>query len=54
MLFIDERPEEVTGHAALGEGRSDQLDLRRAAARHVQVAEMVIEKAQALVEQARR
>jgi transcription termination factor Rho len=35
VLLIDERPEEVTGHAALGQGRGHLLDLRRAAARHV-------------------
>ena len=30
VLLIDERPEEVTDMAALGERRGDQLDLRRA------------------------
>ena len=37
-------------HAALGQGRGHLLDLRRARIRHVQVAEMVIEKAKRLVE----
>ena len=40
-------------HAALGAGRGHRLDLRRAPARHVQVADMVIEKAKRLVEHKR-
>ena len=49
VLLVDERPEEVTEMAHRAR-RSDQLDLRRTAARHVQVAEMVIERAKRLVE----
>ena len=40
-------------HGPLGEGRGDRLDLRRAGRRHVQVAEMVMEKAKRLVEHKR-
>jgi transcription termination factor Rho len=50
VLLIDERPGGSDRDAAHGARRSDQLHLRRAAARHVQVAEMVIERAKRLVE----
>ncbi len=50
VLLVDERPEELDRNAAHGEGRNHCLDLRRAAARHVHVAEMVIERAKRLVE----
>ena len=50
VLLIDERPEEVTDMQRSVERRSVSLDLRRAASRHVQVSEMVIEKAKRLVE----
>jgi transcription termination factor Rho len=53
VLLIDERPEEVTDMQRSVEGRGDLLDLRRARPRHVQVAEMVIEKAKRLVEHKR-
>ena len=53
VLLIDERPEEVTDMERIGQGRSRRLDLRRARQRHVQVAEMVIEKAKRLVEHKR-
>jgi transcription termination factor Rho len=49
VLLIDERPEEVTDMQRSVNG-SHQLDLRQPASRHVQVAEMVIEKAKRLVE----
>ena len=50
MLLIDERPEEVTDmqRSVRGEVVSSTFD--EPAARHVQVAEMVIEKAKRLVE----
>ena len=50
VLLIDERPEEVTDmqRSVRGEGVSSTFD--EPAARHVQVAEMVIEKAKRLVE----
>jgi transcription termination factor Rho len=53
VLLIDERPEEVTDMAALGQGRGDSSTFDEPAARHVQVAEMVIEKAKRLVEHKR-
>ncbi len=54
VLLIDERPEEVTDMQRSVQGRGDLLDLRRAGqSRHVQVAEMVIEKAKRLVEHKR-
>ncbi len=53
VLLIDERPEEVTDmqRSAKGEVISSTFD--EPAARHVQVAEMVIEKAKRLVEHKR-
>src|ERR1700735_3384572 len=53
VLLIDERPEEVTDmqRSVKGEGISSTFD--EPAARHVQVAEMVIEKAKRLVEHKR-
>ncbi len=50
VLLIDERPEEVTDmqRSVKGEGISSTFD--EPATRHVQVAEMVIEKAKRLVE----
>src|SRR6202166_1428347 len=50
VLLIDERPEEVTDmqRSVRGEGISSTFD--EPATRHVQVAEMVIEKAKRLVE----
>ena len=53
VLLIDERPEEVTDMArsVKGEGVSSTFD--EPAVRHVQVAEMVIEKAKRLVEHKR-
>jgi transcription termination factor Rho len=50
VLLIDERPEEVTEMQRMVKGEVDRLHLRRAGIRHVQVAEMVIEKAKRLVE----
>ncbi len=51
VLLIDERPEEVTDmkRSVKGEVMSSTFD--ESAARHVQVAEMVIEKAKRLVEE---
>src|SRR5437667_8677828 len=53
VLLIDERPEEVTDmqHSVKGEVISSTFD--EPASRHVQVAEMVIEKAKRLVEHKR-
>ncbi len=53
VLLIDERPEEVTDmqRTVVGEGISSTFD--EPATRHVQVAEMVIEKAKRLVEHKR-
>ncbi len=53
VLLIDERPEEVTEMTRMvqGEGVSSTFD--EPATRHVQVAEMVIEKAKRLVEHKR-
>ena len=53
VLLIDERPEEVTDmqRSVKGEGVSSTFD--EPAVRHVQVAEMVIEKAKRLVEHGR-
>ena len=53
VLLIDERPEEVTDmqRSVVGEVISSTFD--EAAVRHVQVAEMVIEKAKRLVESGR-
>jgi len=55
VLLIDERPEEVTDMQRSVKGEVISSTFDEPAARHVQVAEMVIEKAKRLVEaQARR
>src|SRR3954470_25031568 len=51
VLLIDERPEEVTDMARSVRGEVVSSTFDEPAARHVQVAEMVIEKAKRLVEQ---
>ena len=53
VFTIDERPEEVTYIEALGARGGRVIHLRLPASRHVQVAEMVIEKAKRLVEHGR-
>ena len=50
VLLIDERPEEVTEMARLVRGEVIASTFDEPATRHVQVAEMVIEKAKRLVE----
>lgn len=50
VLLIDERPEEVTDMARSVRGEVVSSTFDEPAARHVQVAEMVIEKAKRLVE----
>ncbi|HJZ85610.1 MAG TPA: transcription termination factor Rho, partial [Polyangia bacterium] len=50
VLLIDERPEEVTDMARSVNGEVVSSTFDEPAARHVQVAEMVIEKAKRLVE----
>ena len=50
MLLIDERPEEVTEMQRTVKGEVVSTTFDEPAARHVQVAEMVIEKAKRLVE----
>ncbi|KKA44854.1 transcription termination factor Rho [Salinivibrio sp. KP-1] len=50
VLLIDERPEEVTGMQRLVQGEVVASTFDEPANRHVQVAEMVIEKAKRLVE----
>lgn len=50
VLLIDERPEEVTDMARNVKGEVVSSTFDEPAARHVQVAEMVIEKAKRLVE----
>ena len=50
MLLIDERPEEVTEMARTVKGEVVSSTFDEPASRHVQVAEMVIEKAKRLVE----
>ena len=50
VLLIDERPEEVTDMARSVRGEVISSTFDEPAARHVQVAEMVIEKAKRLVE----
>ncbi len=50
VLLIDERPEEVTDMQRSVEGEVVSSTFDEPAARHVQVAEMVIEKAKRLVE----
>jgi len=51
MLLIDERPEEVTDMIRSVKGEVISSTFDEPATRHVQVAEMVIEKAKRLVEQ---
>ena len=53
VLLIDERPEEVTEMARSVRGEVIASTFDEPAARHVQVAEMVIEKAKRLVEHKR-
>ncbi len=53
VLLIDERPEEVTDMQRTVKGEVISSTFDEPAARHVQVAEMVIEKAKRLVEQKR-
>ena len=53
VLLIDERPEEVTEMARLVAGEVISSTFDEPASRHVQVAEMVIEKAKRLVEHKR-
>jgi len=53
VLLIDERPEEVTDMARSVRGEVISSTFDEPAARHVQVAEMVMEKAKRLVEQKR-
>ncbi len=53
VLLIDERPEEVTDMQRTVHGEVISSTFDEAAARHVQVAEMVIEKAKRLVEHKR-
>lgn len=50
VLLIDERPEEVTEMSRMVQGEVISSTFDEPAARHVQVAEMVIEKAKRLVE----
>src|SRR6201987_511995 len=53
VLLIDERPEEVTDMARSVKGEAISSTFDEPAQRHVQVAEMVIEKAKRLVEHKR-
>jgi transcription termination factor Rho len=53
VLLIDERPEEVTDMQRTVQGEVVSSTFDEPAARHVQVAEMVIEKAKRLVEHGR-
>ncbi len=53
VLLIDERPEEVTDMARSVNGEVVSSTFDEPASRHVQVAEMVMEKAKRLVEQKR-
>ena len=53
VLLIDERPEEVTEMQRLVKGEVVASTFDESATRHVQVADMVIEKAKRLVEQKR-
>ncbi len=50
VLLIDERPEEVTEMSRMVQGECVSSTFDEPASRHVQVAEMVIEKAKRLVE----
>ncbi len=54
VLLIDERPEEVTEMQRLVKGEVVASTFDEPANRHVQVAEMVIEKAKRLVEHKKR
>ena len=53
VLLIDERPEEVTDMDRTVNGEVISSTFDEPASRHVQVAEMVIEKAKRLVEHRR-
>ncbi|AHK78096.1 transcription termination factor Rho [Ectothiorhodospira haloalkaliphila] len=53
VLLIDERPEEVTEMSRMVQGEVVSSTFDEPASRHVQVAEMVIEKAKRLVEHRR-
>src|SRR5258706_6211157 len=53
VLLIDERPEEVTDMQRSVKGEVVSSTFDEPASRHVQVAEMVIEKAKRLVEHSR-
>ncbi|AOV16149.1 transcription termination factor Rho [Acidihalobacter aeolianus] len=53
VLLIDERPEEVTEMSRMVQGEVISSTFDEPASRHVQVAEMVIEKAKRLVEHKR-
>src|SRR2546421_11798409 len=53
VLLIDERPEEVTDMQRSGKGEVISSTFDEPASRHVQVAEMLIEKATRLVEHRR-
>ncbi|MGY9003530.1 MAG: transcription termination factor Rho, partial [Rhodospirillales bacterium] len=53
VLLIDERPEEVTDMARSVKGEVVSSTFDEPASRHVQVAEMVIQKAKRLVEHKR-
>jgi transcription termination factor Rho len=53
VLLIDERPEEVTDMARTVKGEVVSSTFDEPASRHVQVAEMVIEKAKRLIEHGR-
>jgi transcription termination factor Rho len=53
VLLIDERPEEVTDMARSVRGEVIASTFDEPATRHVQVAEMVLEKAKRLVEHKR-
>ena len=54
VLLVDERPEEVTEMVRTVRGEVISSTFDEPAARHVQVAEMVIERAKRLVELGRR
>ena len=53
VLLIDERPEEVTDMQRTVKGEVVSSTFDEPASRHVQVAEMVIQKAKRLVESGR-
>jgi len=54
VLLIDERPEEVTEMVRSVKGEVVASTFDEPATRHVQVAEMVLEKAKRLVEHKKR